>query len=206
MTLDEMTGAVLLVVSGGVATTDVSVREWDIRSCIPAAVNYAITGDYWANIQRDKDREIPNSFVSEFEFTSVSTETNGKEFLPFDKVIVNIPGNGGIRYVQDDCGNQYAPRTLGVSKKCYWDKVMEENMEYQFKSKKIYLFGRPPLTEKFFVGAVQDVSEMSGSDQLPIPAGREPEVIDMLVSLFSNQRMQPKDYIINGIDPVNEVR
>lgn len=200
MTTNELIGTVLLRVSGGVATSDVAVREWDIRSIIPAVINYVITGDYWANIQRDNDREIPNSFVSEF---TIPIEGDRVEF---DKKVVNIPGNGGIRYVMDDCGNSYAPRALGVSKKCYWDKVLGVNKEYQFKDGEIRLFGNPPLLKSVVVGAVMDASEMDPDDELPIPAEKGPEVVDMLVGFFTNQRLQPKDYIINRIDPVNEVR
>lgn len=206
MTTSELTGTVLLRVSGGVPTSDVAVREWDIRSCIPAAINYAITGDYWANIQRDDDREIPNNFVAEEEYSGVSVDGKNREYLPFDTKIVNIPGNGGIRYVQDDCGNIYSPRAMGVSKKCFWDKVLAENLEYRYTQGKIYIYGRPSLTENFLVGFIIDSSELDADAELPIPAGKEPEVIDMLVSLFSDQRMQPKDYIIDRIDPVNNVR
>lgn len=205
MSINELVGIVLLRVSGGVPTSDVSVREWDVRSLIPAVINYVITGDYWANINRDDDREIPNDFVAEFEFDSVLTN-GSREYLPFTKKVVNLPGNGGIRYVQDDCENQYSPRTIGTSKKCYWDKVLTGNKEYTRKKDGIYLYGRPPLAEKFYVGAVIDASEMDPDEELPIPAERGPEVVDMLAGFFMNQRLQPKDYIINRIDPVNEVR
>src|SRR5690606_29501971 len=178
MTKNEITGQVLLRASGGLPTSDISVREWDIKSYIPAAINYAIIGDYWGNIERDGEREIPNDFVAEFSFDSV-TEENGIEYLPFDKKIVNIPGNQGIRFVMDDCGNSYAPRAAGVSKKCYWDKVLVDNLEYTFIGKKIKLFGRPPLATNFTVGVVLDASEMGDDDDLNIPAGKEPEVIDI---------------------------
>lgn len=206
MTTSELIGTVLLRVSGGVPTSDVAVREWDIRSLIPAVINYVITGDYWANVNRDNDREIPNSFVAEFDYTSVSTDGRGRAYLPFDHKVTEIPGNGGIRYVSDDCDNQYAPRALGVSKKCYWDTVLSDNHEYRFQDKKIFLYGNPPMVERFYVGAVLDASEMDPDEELPIPAEKGPEVVDMLAGFFTNQRMQPKDYIINRIDPVNEVR
>lgn len=204
MTRGELVENIFISVNGGRPNTDLSVQREDIVSLVPAAVNYAITGDYWANIQRDNDREIPNSFVSEFCIFSECCD--GEDYLHFDRKIINIPGNGGIRYVQDSVGNIYSPRALGVSRKSYWDKALSAAPEHQKRGDRIVLYNKPELVDKFFVGAVMDVSELSDEDELPIPAGSEPQVIDILMNFFINQRMQPKDYVINGIDPVNEVR
>lgn len=196
---------VFTTVNGGRPSTDLSVMREDIAALLPAAVNYAITGDYWANIQRDNDREIPNSFVAELISGPVQTDQFGREYIDFDKKIINIPGNGGVRYVQDQCGNIYSPRAVGVSKKNYWDNALEYMQEFQLKpnDKKMFLFNRPDLSEPFLVGYVADVSSLEDDDELPIPAGMEPQVIDLLTGFFTNQRMQPKDYIIDGVDPVN---
>lgn len=205
MTKGSIVESIFVSVNGGRPNTDLSVQREDISALLPAAVNYAITGDYWVNVSRENDREVPNSFVSEFYFPAISEEM-GREFIPFDKKVINIPGNGGLRYVQDALGNSYSPRAIGVSKKSYWDKAMTAAGEFQFKEGRIYLYNRPPLAERFYIGAVMDVSELSDDDELPIPAGSEPQVIDILMSFFTNQRMQPKDYVINSVDPINEIR
>lgn len=194
---------VFTAINGGRPNTDLSVMREDIAALLPAAVNYAMTGDYWANIQRDNDREIPNSFVAEEILPNVLTDQFGREYYEFDKKFISIPGNGGLRYVQDQCGNVYSPKAVGVSKKNYWDKALHYMPEFQYKDKKVFVFNRPDLAEVLLIGYVADVSSLADEDELPIQAGSEPQVIDLLTSFFTNQRMQPKDYIIDGVDPVN---
>lgn len=196
---------VFVAVNGGRPNTDLSVMREDIEAALPAAINFAITGDYWTNVQREGDRELPNSFVAEQYVSGVCCDAWGREYLEFDLKFVNVPGNAGIRYVQDAVGNLYSPRAMGVSAKSYWDQATSYNTEYQYNQKKLMLFNRPELVDGFVIGYVADSSEMEDDDELPIPAGSEPQVIDMLTNLFSNQRMQPKDYIVDGLDPVNQV-
>lgn len=193
-------------VNGGRPSTDLSVQREDIEALLPAAVNYANTGDYWANLARDNDREIPNTFVSEITLSGVMTDAQNREYLELDRKFMAMPGNGGIRYVQDQCGNSYAPRAIGVGRKRYWDAAIVENFEYQHMDKKLFLFNRPELVDTFLLGGVTRVEDLSYEDELPVAAGMEPQVIDILMSFFTTQRMQPKDYVINGVDPVNEVR
>lgn len=193
-------------INGGRPNTDLSVMREDIAALLPAAVNYANTGDYWANIQRDNDREIPNSFVSETTVGVVNTDDFGREYLTIEKKFMSMPGNGGVRYVQDQCGNSYSPRAVGVGRKSYWDSALVDLLEFQMMDGKMYLFNRPDLAEVFLVGGVSRVEDLGDDDEMPIAAGSEPQVIDILMSFFTTQRMQPKDYVINGVDPVNEVR
>ena len=65
---------------------------------------------------------------------------------------------------------------------------------------------RPELSRYLLIGVLLDSSLLGDDDELPIPAGKEPEVIDILMGFFTNQRMQPKDYKIDGVDPLNETR
>lgn len=201
-----MIETVFTAINGGRPNTDLSVMREDIEAALPAAINYAITGDYWANVQREDDRELPNSFVAEQYVSEVKCDNWGREYIDFDISFINVPGNSGIRYVQDVVGNVYTPRAMGVSRKSYWDKATSYNTEHQYSNKKIMLFNRPELVQEFVVGYVADSGELGNDDELPIPAGSEPQVIDLLTNLFLNQRMQPKDYIVDGIDPVNTAR
>lgn len=193
-------------VNGGRPSTDVSVLRVDIEALIPAAINYSLTGDYWARLRNDDDREVPNDIVTELEFDSVCCDHHGREFVEVCYPLINLAGNGGVRYVNDSMGNTYAPIVLGTSRSSFWDKALKSNREYQYKNKRIYLKNRPELSKYLLVGVLLDSSLLDDNDELPIPAGKEAEVIDVLISFFTNQRMQPKDYIVNGVDPVNEVR
>lgn len=201
-----LTEIVFTSVNAGRPSTDTSILREDIKALIPAAVNFAMTGDYWDRLKSDGDRELPNSIVTELEFEGSCVDAYGRDYIVLDKPLINLAGNGGIRYVLDGIGNSYAPIALGTSRSTFWDKALSSNLEYQFKNKKIYFYNKPELTELFMVGILLDSSQLGDEDELPIPAGMEPQVIDTLTNFFTNQRMQPKEYIINGVDPINEVR
>lgn len=190
-------------VNGGRSSTDSAVTKSQIKALLPAAVNYALTGDYWANIQAEGDREIPATFITELPERGINVDDRGRDYIVLAEALSHVGGNGGIRYIQDSAGNHYAPRPQGTSPS-HWDCVLTELREYQLIGKKAIIFNRPPLVKKFYPGVILDVSAMSNDDEAPIPTGREPEVIDILRSFFKNQRMSPKDYIINGVDPVND--
>lgn len=191
-------------VTGGRPNTDFSVMRVDIRSALPAAVNYVTVGDYWANLGNEGEREVPNFMITEKEYHSICKDSRGRDYIDVPDSLINVAGNGGVRYVEDYLGNQYTPRVQGSSNR-YWDKVLN-NKQYRYADKRIYLFNKPVLVDKLIAGLVLDSSNLKDDDEAPIPAGKEMEVINILTQLFTNQRMGYKDYIINGVDPVNSVK
>lgn len=191
-------------INGGRPSTDSVVTKAQIKALIPAAVNYALTGDYWANMEREGDKEVPGSFITELSPRYVCVDERGRDYIDLPEPLSNIGGGGGIRYIQDSMGNIYAPRPQGTSPG-YWDDVLCSLREYQQIGKKVLIFNKPELVDHLFPGVILDASQLSNDDELPIPAGQEPQVIDILNAFFNKQRMNPKDYIINGVDPINEV-
>src|SRR5690606_26477545 len=189
-------------INGGRASTDASVTKAQLRAFLPSAVNYALTGDYWANMRMEGDREVPAAFITELEARQVAKDDRGRDFLPLPEVLSNIGGNGGIRFVQDGAGHNYSPRPQGTSPG-YWDCVLTTLREFQHTGKKIFIYNRPALVEKFHIGVILDSSMLKGDDELPIPSDQMPTVIDIMTAFFKDQRVNPKDYIINGVDPVN---
>lgn len=189
-------------INGGRPSTDSSVTKNQIKALLPAAVNYALTGDYWANIRMEGDREVPGAFITELEARTFKTDDLGKEYIELPESLANIGGNGGVRYVRDGGENHYSPRPQGTSPS-HWDGILLGLREFQHTKRRLYLYNRNCLVDMFFIGVILDVSEMKDTDDLPIPAGREPEVIDIVRAFFRDQRLSPKDYIVNGVDPLN---
>lgn len=189
-------------INGGRASTDASVTKAQLRAFLPSAVNYALTGDYWANIRMEGDREVPAAFITELEDREVTKDSRGRDYLPLPEKLSHIGGNGGIRYVTDGAGHLYSPRPQGTSPG-YWDCVLTTLREFQHIKDKIFIYNRPPLVEKFHIGVILDASMLAADDELSIPSDQMPTVIDIMTAFFKDQRVNPKDYIINGVDPVN---
>lgn len=189
-------------VNGGRPNADSSVQREDVAALIPAAVNYVMTNDYWGNLRAEGDKEIPMGIVTEIELTTIVKDSRGFDSIEFTTPLINPGGHSGIRYIQDDCGNNYYPRSSSVGKSA-WDSILDGYQQYSYIKDKIRLYGKPPLVNKVIAGVVVDCSLLSDEDELPIPTGMEPQVLDLMLGFFNNQRMQPKDYIIDGKDPIN---
>lgn len=187
-------------VNGGRANTDSVVTKAQIKALLPAAINYSATGAYWDNLSSEGDRDVPMSFISELPSKEVKKDDRGRDYVDLPEPLMDVGGNGGVRVVEDGMGNYYGARLQG-SGNSHWGAILRSIKEYSRVKGKLILHNNPPLVEKIYVSVMLDASQIDDDDELPIPTGREPEVIDILTSFFTNQKMMPKDYIINGVDP-----
>lgn len=202
MTVGKIIESIYLRVSGGRPSPDVSVLRVDIKAALPAAVNYAITQNYWQTLQAEGDSEIPGTFISEYLDVPIQQDAKNRDYIQMPQKIVPLGSNRGLRYISDDCGNNYKPMPQGGTSgfSCYWGKVMKGKSLYSLVGDKAYIINKPDMVEKLNVGALTNVESLSDSDEAPIPAGYEPQVLDILAAFFRDQRFTPKDYIINGRD------
>lgn len=188
-------------INGGRPNTDMSITKSQIAALLPAAINYVMTGDYWANMNLEGDKEIPGAFITELNSKLINVDDRGREFVWLHEAVAHFNGNAAVRTVEDCLGNRYSPRTQSVTRTVYWDTALPGLQEFSLRGKKLILHNKPELVDQIFIGVMLDPSYLSDNDELPIPAGREPEVIDMLNRFFSEESMVPKDFIINGVDP-----
>lgn len=199
MVLEVLIGQVLLRVSGGKYTAESSVTFEDVRQYLPAAVNYALNHSYWTNVGIDGDHEIPGFFLSEYADLPITT-VGGRDriSLPYKKI--NIGNNRGIRYMVGNNMMPINPAPQGMMLNSTWNKMFGDIPLYSETQDFIEIINKPVSLTSVTVGAVTDVSELSVTDDLPIPAGYEAQVIDILVKFFTDSRFTPKDYIIDGKD------
>lgn len=188
-------------INGGRANTDMSITKSQIAALLPAAINYVMTSDYWANMNAEGDKEIPGAFITELNAKLIGVDDRGREYISLPEAIAHFNGNAAVRTVEDCLGNRYSPRTQAITRTDYWDAALPSLFEFTLRGKKLILHNKPALVDQMFVGVMLDSSQISDEDELPIPAGREPEVIDMLNRFFMEESMIAKDFIINGVDP-----
>ncbi len=199
MTLENLIGQVLLRVSGGEYSSDSAVKYEDVRHYLPAAVNYALNGSYWAGVGADGDHEVPGVFVSEYTGLSINS-SGGKSYVTLPKKKINIGNNRGIRFVEVG-GVRAIQIPQGMSHgQTTWNKMFGHISGYQEVGQNVYLLNIPASATTASVGAVTDVMDLLPTDELPIAAGYEPQVIDVCVKFFTDSRFTPKDYIIDGKD------
>lgn len=193
MILENLIGQVLLRISGGKYTSEISVTFDDVRQYLPAAVNYALNGSYWNNLAIDGDHEVPGFFLSEYTLSVAGNSVT----LPKRKI--NIGNNRGVRYMTSTDGARIIPMPQGMTNNSRWGRMYSGVPMYREVGSEIKLFNASGISA-VLVGAVTDVDDLDITDSLPIPAGYEAQVIDILVGFFTDSRFTPKDYIIDGKD------
>lgn len=189
----ELIGNVLLMVSGGRPTADMSVREYDVRSLLGPAINMAIDeGD-------DKNREDGNDrdYLSEFygTYTDVPIDQSGSIAVAnLTEGTVPLKGNNGIRAVYDNCGNFYGKLSDADRSTVNYYSCQASGMGWYYRlGNKLQLYGINPLAEKINYDALTSVDALGDEAELPLVAGTEARAIQLLYGLVTGQIQNPYD-------------
>jgi hypothetical protein len=200
MTVAEYIELVYLRVTGGQPSTDNSVMLTDIRAMLPAAANYAMDKAYNINLRDEGDRDVPSEFYGQYD--DVPIDRTGKiPFIELVKGVVPLKIGAGIRFVYDDCGGQYSPLSdSDMSTINYYGKQMDGMKWFRRIGMNLNLYGLNPLAGVLNYQAVTRIEELEDTDEMPIQAGYEKDVLDILIQHFSGQRSMPYDNIIDTKD------
>lgn len=202
MTKGELIGTVLLRASGGRPTTDMDVREYDVRSLLAPAINFALDATYNINIKSEGDRDFPTEFYGSFDNVPI-VRTGKVPFFTLEKGTVPLKGNAGIRSVYDDCDNFYAPLTdSDMATIKHWSGIATATKWYRRKGMTVELRNVNPVVETINYQAITDINQIEDTDELPIQAGQDPLVIDLLVGWITGQTEKPFDRKINARDDI----
>lgn len=200
MTVSEFVELAYLRVTGGQPSTDSSVMMVDIRAMLPAAANYAMDKAYNINLQQEGERDVPSEFYGQYDDVPI-VRTGKVPYVSLVKGTVPLKVGAGIRFVYDDCGDQYAPLSdSDMSNIEYYVDQMKGMRWFRRVGNKLNLYGINPLAEVLNYQAITRIEDLADTDQLPIQGGYETDVINYLVSHFSGQRQTPYDNINNTKD------
>jgi hypothetical protein len=186
----EFIDLAIIAITGGKPTSASSVWYADLEAYLPYAINFAILGQYYANIKNEdgSSRDVPGSFISTIDNLTIDYDAVrkcGKITLPYQPI--PLPRNQGIRFVG------------------YNSRKHASNMpRIEFEGLLIYVYGSLQRGQKAMVKMISPVGELAGVDYLPIPGGMESQVMDILVQFGKGERFLPKNDIQNGTDMVQQ--
>lgn len=187
MTKGEAIELVFLDVNGGKPTPDNSVMRADIRTYLPASVNYAMDVVYNNNLQIEGDRDFPSEFYSVFEDIAVD-RTERLPFIPLTLGTAPLKGGAGIRFVYDNCGVHYGMLPDSeLSNAEYYSKMTPGMGWYRRTGNNLILYGINPIAEKINYQAITKVEDLADTDELPIQAGAEERVLDKMKEWFAKK-------------------
>lgn len=198
----ELIGQVLLRVSGGRPTSDMSVRETDIRSYIAPAINMAIdeSDDKNRALDDGNDRDYNSEFYGQYRDIPID-QTGDQAFAMMEDRTVPLKGNNGLRLVYDDCGNYYGRLSDADRASIKYYENLTPCMSWYYRlGQKLMLWGVSPLAERLNYDALTNVDDLGDDDELPLIAGTEARALDILFQLVTGQIQSPYDPIINHDD------
>lgn len=200
MTVQNCIESIFLRVNGGKPNPDNAVWRADIKAMLPAAVNYAMDKTYNLNLQIEGDRDYPSEFYSVFEGVPINWTGN----IPFIEMTVGavpLKGGAGIRFVYDNCQHQYAPLSdADMGSVGYYSDITQGMYWYRETGEKMYLYGLKtnPLIEEINYQIIIRVEDLQPTDELPLQAGSEKDVYELMVQWFMNKL--PVNTEVNGND------
>lgn len=189
MTVEIAIENIFLRVNGGKPNTDNAVQRVDIKALLPAAVNYAMDKTYNLNLQIEGDRDYPSEFYTYFGGVPIDWSGN----IPFIELTlgtVPLKGGAGLRFVYDNCQHLYTPvpdsewANIG-----YYSSITKGMYWFRRTGNKLYLYGLKfsPLIESINYQAITKVEDLQSDDELPIQAGQEQDVLELLIQWFTNK-------------------
>ncbi len=198
MLIGTIIESIFLKINGGKPTPDDAVMRADIRAMLPAAINYAMDKTYNLNLQIEGDRDYPSEFYTVFSEVAI-TRTDRLPYITLTLGTVPLKGGAGIRFVYDNCGNQYAPVSdsdMGSIE--YYSKLTPGMGWYRRTGAKLYLYGVNPLAATINYQAITKVEDLADTDVAPLQAGSEQDVLSLLINWFQNKL--PYNTLVNTRD------
>lgn len=195
MTKGEYVDLTLLRINGGVLNNESAVWRVDIISYIPAAVNYVLMMSENIQIKDEGDREMPNEFIACYPVNISMDNDRNVNYITLPVSPIAFRSNRGIRLIMDNCNNSYAPiRETSAGSLHRILKMLGDKGAYWYQGKnRINIYNKPRLASKVYAYIIADVDSYGLDDDLPVPAGMEPDVLNMLYQYFTGERQAPAD-------------
>jgi hypothetical protein len=194
MIVEDYIGEILLRIAGGELTPDISVRRGEVKTYLAMAVNYVLTGQYWAESRAEGEKTINRLLYTPFEINA-APDAYGKWYLTLPKKMVTI-AKGRALEIQTLGGRMCYPLQQGDDMlEEFYSCLKPEICSYIIDSStRIKLFNKPPLVNAFKVKYWVELSDLNDTDELLIPTDAQVTVIDMAVKFLLGERKEDKDY------------
>lgn len=207
MNIKKIVELVNLRVNGGVLSPDNKVLRVDIRSYLPLAINMALDIAYNENKAIEGDGSLPSQFYASFGPIGIDNSSFPFTFK-LEKGTVPLKGGYGLKNVMDGVGNFYSPIPDSVLPNLKNTFKLTPGMNWYRRVGKdlIEIWTHNDLLECISYQAICDIDQMSDDDELPIQAGKESVVMDILVRHFSSQLGMPYDNASDNKNDINASR
>lgn len=201
MLVEDICGLVILRVSGGKATSDLSVHPYDIKGYIPDAINQVM--GVRINEEYGVDPSVyPNGlFVNVLEDIPVSVNSRNLAYITLPQRPLSVRGGKSVIAVGEQGGKQFT-RIMhdgGTMGAFYW-KTRTDVTTFDVEGMTVVFYNLPVSVEQVFAKIIVHIDTLDFGDEIFVPSGMETAIVDAIYERMMQQRANPKDTIIDGED------
>lgn len=192
----QLIGQILLKVEGGVVTPDSSVRWGECETYLAMAVNYVMTGQYWAESRSEGGHNINPLLYTVTENVAIQTDgTTGRKYFTLPFTLITLPKARALE-VNTMCGKICFPLTQGDDAlEQYYGKFKKSISYLPEGQTKVWLYNVPALVSAIRTKQWVHIGSLNDTDLVILPSDGDTKVVDMCVQFMTGERELPKDYI-----------
>lgn len=197
MKVEDIIGAVLLKISGGRVSSDLSVTPHDVLTYIPDGVN-ALMLKYYSGERQIVSNKRANPLFLQI-FTLQPTLVDGKFVVELEERALSLPDAESIYGVTSKSGLSYErfyPED-GLLR-TFFIQTNRDKRAFSVEGDSVVLYNHIGGDVK--VKQVVHIDEYDMEDEIFVPSGSEIELIDLVYTMITDQRMNPADGTIDGRD------
>ena len=186
-------------------TSDSIITPERVEVYMPAAVGYVMLVQYRNQIRFDDTRDLPEDFILPY-ILPVAKDELGHKYSTFTVRPLSFPQNRGIRFVgPEDYSDKYIVQSEGAihAFKFYNQTLDAGIVRVRPEGNRLYFQNLPDSAEKVKVKIVPNPIDLNEDDELPLPAGYEVDVMDIMEKFFTGEKAVPKDFIADQKDIVS---
>lgn len=212
MTKGEMIENVYIFLSGGQLNADLNIKREDIASMLAPAVNLvvlqesrirrqeSIQGSTWESSSTGVDAD----FLGTFYLDVLEDVQRGLRYINPTVRVVPLPSSRGIDTIAPMQGDLPFQKMKGQYEDANLAGVLRNVVRYWFErigtEQRIFFKNIPQSVDKVILKAVVSANDLKDDDEVPLPSGKEFEVLQLLQQWFSGAKQFPEDLRNNNSD------
>lgn len=206
MTVRHIVELAYLNVTGGEPSGDASVMLQDIKAIVPAAVNYVLVATVWED-KKDFLEDLrfmgfaqdhTHELAQMVQLSTTKDTTSGFYYATLPKGVLHLPGGKGFKNAYSTALVPFI-KASSIAAAHGVDDIVLWGFEGDTGHGKIWLKNLGDNCD-IKVELVYNVESLGWDDEVPVPGGKQMEVLSLLEAWFRKQRHEVKDYMDDSAD------
>ena len=205
-TKDAIVGQIFLRLSGGVVTTNSSVKWGDIDYYLSAAFNYVQLGTYWVENKAEMEHTINPLCLIPFDNVPILfNSVRQRYYATLPAPVVALP-KGRALEISTEGGQRLIPLTQGQDAMQEYYGKNSQQIKYQLEgTTTVWFYGMEnnPLLAFIRPKYIASIGDIPGDSEVLLAADGLKNILDLTYAWMSGEKQMPKQYAETGKDGVN---